>query len=128
MEKHIGRHLTPDEVVHHKNGDKQDNRIENLELFDTNAKHLADTLVGHCPNWSPRGLANMRATSVLRGFPHLAREYDFRQIGSWLLSIQKELGLDAPPNNREIDRYLERKQITAVEALGMAAMRERQLP
>ena len=32
MELHIGRRLLPDEVVHHKNENKLDNRLENLEL------------------------------------------------------------------------------------------------
>ena len=73
MEKHLGRYLTKDEVVHHLDGNPANNDISNLELFSNNAEHLAETLKGCCPKWTTEGQERLKKTVAKRKRDSLGR-------------------------------------------------------
>jgi hypothetical protein len=114
MEKMLGRFLSKKEVVHHKNGVKTDNRPENLEVFESNAKHLAATLKGQVPRWSEEGKKRIYDGQKNRGPMILSPESKLRRRCLCLLrnAIQKELKLRVPPNTETSHRF--------VESLGMS--------
>lgn len=86
MEQKLGRPLTDSEVVHHINGDVLDNTPENLELFASNAAHLAVTLKGKCPKWTVSGLEKIEkgiARSLeVRAQKHLCNQKKLEPDGS----------------------------------------------
>ena len=59
MEKHLGRELTREEEIHHLNGDRLDNRIENLVLCKNHQEHIRK-YHPHCSEERKRKISDSR--------------------------------------------------------------------
>jgi hypothetical protein len=65
MEEHLGRKLSKGEVVHHINGIRSDNRIENLMVFGSQSEHVALNHV--TPTRQPKRCLFCRKAPLARG-------------------------------------------------------------
>lgn len=92
MEKEIGRYLTRAEVVHHRDGNKQNNAIENLELFSSNGEHLRVTLKGQCPKWTKDGIRRIREGQQAKRLRRLERLEILRQLSESMTQMNGPYG------------------------------------
>lgn len=84
----LGRPLKKEEVIHHKNKDVSDNRLENLLLFSSNGIHLGVELQGKKPQWTKEGLDRIASRSIpsMKGTCQTLRGTGVRTLRKRLIS------------------------------------------
>lgn len=126
MEKHLGRSLDRNEVVHHKNSVPWDNRIENFEVR-TRANHASGhkkptpTVTISCPQC---GKENVFPLRVLRRSMKIGRTGLFCNkhcSGSWIRQRQIEQGI--VPRGCAV-QTLSEEEVRARKAAKAAYMRD----
>ena len=99
MQQHLKRRLKRGEIVHHKNGNKLDNRIENLEMVD----FLDHIKIHYGPAIKAEGKAEL-LEQLLPVFESLETERESRKLKAMFIgvavvgAIMFVLGLIKPTN------------------------------
>lgn len=114
MEKHLGRYLKSGEIVHHKNGVKNDNRLENLQLMSQ-----SDHIKCHNPGKRQSKESLEKRAKSLRGYyknnphPMMGRVWTKEQRKKLLKARKKQI----PPmlgkkHSEETKKKMSKKSLT----------------
>jgi hypothetical protein len=131
MEKHLGRYLSPNEVVDHIDECALHNDIKNLRLFSKNSIHLKETISGRKKDVSFEGRLTLRhpRNHLKKDLPRIDRWKDMYRCGDarllqilhgWLL-LDKDspylLGTHRYLEQNKIDYFCDRKIKASVISL-----------
>lgn len=120
MELHIGRYLTAEEVVHHRNGNREDNRIENLQLFANNPEHMSATTRFEFPeNTDLRRMyldqhMSTREIGRLYGCDHVCVKRALRTLGVPLRNKAESRRNGLIPSEQEVIEMLKTKTMAEI--------------